>query len=342
MKTSHPFVDYSALVRHFKPSCVRLKKRIMLERDQEQYPTVIPAEDQDYYRNDWTAFAFRAFLRLVKDFRLKVDSFCTIGTGVGLDVLLAIETFSPRAVFMTDLTTPVAQIAKRNVFNNLRKPLLYERRRDGSGITEIGCRLFEDKEVFAGAKFDLIYENLPVLPLYTLDRRGEPYQSASFASVDDYPSPPQSYVEDLLFTHYEFLVQAKRFLNPAGAVLCNIGARIQKDKILEMFDYLGYDTQVVVYDLKRQTEADSNLPAYKKCSDKTGVNFYFYSYDVIKAFCHLPDYDVLGGLADSWSRRDIQKMLGEHKLSISEALERQNQNLPVAHEVMTILGVPKK
>jgi len=343
MKRNSQSLDLTPLLKYFKPNLVNVKNRLRLERDPEQYPPVLPSEDQNYFRNDWAALAFRAFLGLPSHFKKKVNSFCTVGTGIGLDVLAAVEAFSPRKIYMTDLNARIAFLAKRNVLINLRKPTLLDHRKDGADIVPIGCNLFRDTAAFENTKFDLIYENLPVLPDCNLGKATEPYLSASFVSMDNYSGVPDLYLRNLLFSHYEFLSQARNYLTLGGAVLCNIGARVSKSVILQMFDQLDYDTRIIVYDVKRQTEAASNLPAYHKWSCEKGVDFSFYAYDILEEFSNLSGYDKLTGMAPFCGDGSVEKILGDRRLSLVDAFDRQQRrNMPVAHEVLTILGIPRK
>ena len=72
--------------------------------------------------SDWVAsVAVPAFKLIRKRYGHPVPSFCSIGTGSGLDVLAAIELLGADHVGFTDLQSEVVETAAKNITNNLRK-----------------------------------------------------------------------------------------------------------------------------------------------------------------------------------------------------------------------------
>lgn len=295
------------------------------------YCPVLSNKDQDFFRNDWICFALRAYKSMKGHLNHKVDSFCSIGTGNGLDALGAIEAFGVKNITITDLDYKIAQMSKINILNNLQNRNLYK-------ISPIESHLF--KVGFNNKKFHLIYENLPILNSEYANNTKNPILSASFAERKKYGSIPHIYDNNLMFTHYEFLKEAKKHTLDNGVVLCNIGARISTKMVLQMFIDLGYKPYILVYDLKRQTEAESNLQAYAKYEKQNSIIFNFYKYDICQKIIKLSSYDKICGFAKNIEDDDLIYFLNSNKLTATEALEAYNNGNYVAHEVLTILGIP--
>jgi len=322
-------------LKYFKQRFENIKSEISLTQHQDQYCPILASNDKYYYRNDWGSILFRALLVLKKNHLVNVQSFCTIGTGIGLDAIAAVEALNPNKIVLTDTVPNIATVASRNLKLNLKKPSLYT-------IETCDTFLFEDSDFFAGRRFDLIYENLPNLPEELLDDQMETYIYASFTPTNQFSDVPEIYKKHLLFTHYKFLEQAKSYLSPDGCVLCNIGARIDKQLVFNMFSELHYKPIILVYDLKRQTEARTNIPAYLKHEKKNSIEFKFYSYsnDLLGDIKNLNGYDKYSGFANDMDNEIFKELLSSIKCSPSEANQRIQDNKHVAHEVITILGVP--
>lgn len=74
----------------------------------------------------------------------------------------------------------------------------------------------------------------------------------------------------LLELHYVCLIQAKvrGLLNPTGAILSSIGARVALEIILELADLAGYSGKILTFWWKNQRKPDSVLGAYAEYEKK--------------------------------------------------------------------------
>lgn len=141
-------------------------------------------------------------------------AFCALGTGAGLDALAGIELLGADVVGMTDLFPDVVDVAANNVLRNLVP---------GHSITlHAGAGDLLQPLRASGVTFDLIYENLPNLPLADAAEVEVDKTSAAFLAPRSEPLP-QTVRDSLLALHYLALVQAHDFLKPGGAVLSTIG-----------------------------------------------------------------------------------------------------------------------
>ncbi len=131
----------------------RIARNIRLELTEHTY--LPKAHDP---RADWVACVGVPAFRAMRDLHPQgVGHFATIGTGAGMDALAAIEILNRRTVTMTDLHQDVVDAALRNVTGNLA---------GGHAVTlqgEVGELL--QPLARSGRTYDLIYENLPNIPL---------------------------------------------------------------------------------------------------------------------------------------------------------------------------------
>jgi methylase of polypeptide subunit release factors len=322
-------INCSQHLKYYKDPLIHIKTKIKLSRYVEQYLPVDPKEDKYFYRNDWASIAFRAFLILKNKYKLNVDSFCSIGTGIGLDAICAIEAFGVKEVLITDLQENIALHARDNIKKNLIKENKYK-------ITPFKSDIFKRENGFPKNKFDLIFENLPNLPLNYNDSAYLPSIFASFTPLENYDDVPQLYKKNLLFSHYKFLKEAKKYLSRDGGVLCNIGGRIPSEIIINMFNDLNYRPEIIVFDVRRQTEAESNINAYAKWEKENNINFKYYPFDILDKISKLEYYDKLSGCASHYFKKEIQEIMKNYAFSANEALKLHQNNINVAHEVFSI------
>lgn len=311
----------------FKKPFKNLKERIFLDHEDELYKPITVDDDVDYYKNDWAVLAFRAFNIIKTRFQPEVKSFCTVGTGIGLDALGAIEAFSPEWVVLTDINESIAMKACINVRSNLKNNERFK-------IKPIGANILDGHLKALNTKFDLIYENLPNLPEEYAEHNCQPF-SASFINYKEYLEVPALYKKYLLCSHYVFLNQAHQYLNPGGAVLCNIGGRVPYDIIEKMFLESGFQPTVLIFEIKRQNESNTNLPVYALWEKMKKNDFIFYPYyDAHSCVNGGVKYDRLSGYANSFNK--VNKILDDFKLSSNQAFEDFQKGLEIAHSVYTI------
>lgn len=315
-----------------------IKNEIKLTIDADTYCPIIKIMDSFYFRNDWTILAFRAFKYLMNNSSGEIKNICIIGTGSGLDAIGAIEIFSPKNILITDFPEEIVVKAKNNIQSNMRYGYDLE-------IKSISS-LFFNNPLFNGSKYDLIYENLPNLPeeLKTLFSDSDQPDNASF--IPGYKQVvgevPPEYANALLSSHYILLKQAKEHLSKDGSIISSIGGRVSFDLIEKMFAELGYGYEILVYDIKKQNEADTNLPAYSQWAKKSETNFNFYLFDtVIKQLDELKiGYDKYSGYKDN--RKEVTEILEKCSLPAAQALDEFKNGKTIGHEVYLFLLKLKK
>lgn len=226
----------------------------------------------DNPRSDWVAsVAVPAFLALSQS-GVTVNDFCTIGTGAGLDALAAIEIFGARNVIVTDLHDQVVQLARKNIVANT---------------------LPEHKiTVFSGAgdlldpiqgehlQIDLLYENLPNIPLFRHDDILTGQNSSTF--ISDRKEHIPHFVENYLIAlHYLALKQSYALLRPQGRVLSSIGGRIPLDAIVRLGRETGYTSEILTYTWKVQSEPEEVIGGYAQWEQGGRGPFHFYPASVL-------------------------------------------------------------
>lgn len=310
----------------------------VLEISEDVYRPVFSKKDRNFFRNDWTVLAFRAF-KLIQEMIPKRGNIGIVGTGGGLDALGAIEMFDPKFLAITDLSDAALNQSYFNILKNLL-PVAKKR----IEIKTQKSFLFNDFK-FEANSFDFIYENLPNLPLKKITKivkSNQPITASYYHSkeIEDY-KVPKIYADRLLSLHWLFLKSAKKFLKEDGKVLCSIGGRMEYSLIEKMFLDAGYKATLTVYDFKRQNEAASNLPGYAaeeyKRIRKGGFRYFNY-HDLLKKIAPLK-YHKLKGFAEKPD--SVKIILNQNVTSANNAYSEFKKNkTEIGHEVFFIAGTP--
>lgn len=258
----------------------------------------------------------------------RLERFCTIGTGAGLDALVAAEILRPGLIAVTDLHRDVVDQAMSNILANLKTP---ERLVLRSGVGDL-LAPFQNSQL----RFDLIYENLPNIPLPDGVSLDDGQASSSFIAArgESVPALAQSYLMDL---HYAFLLQAHRFLNPDGAVLSSIGGRLPLQAMLQTFAAAGYDAEIILYSWKIQSEPDEVITGYAEAQQAGHGPFHFYlAEDLAAFFAKQPEITGNAGA------EVLEKQLRPKQIDAATALALHRQGKTIGHTVAVIEGRPKK
>lgn len=189
----------------------RIRQQLEVTMSQHTY---LPKLDSS--RSDWVATAAIPAFRALDVSQGAVRSFCSIGTGVGLDALAAVEILGPSRVVVTDLHQDVVDCAAANIRRNLRDASAVE-------ICAYAGELATPVQR-AGMKFDLIYENLPNMPL-ALDQDLDAGQTSSTFFQATEKDRPAVVVKNLLELHFDLLSDVRRYLNEGGRVVSVIGGQ---------------------------------------------------------------------------------------------------------------------
>jgi len=273
--------------------------------------------------SDWIArVCAPAFTRFFETFDQKVKNFCTIGTGSGLDAIVAIEVFNPNSVTMTDIHRSVAELAARNVLSNTKivnSPLV--RSLVGSGTEPLRS---------LGLKFDLIYENLPNIPNSNYHQVNQGINSSTFYNPRS-GTLPGGIRKNLLELHYLFVSEAREFLTDKGAIVSSIGGRISIADILEVSEFSGLSGSILHYSWKIQSEPDDVIGGYALFERMGYGPFKFYPVEILdKTFAAQSTGDTAN------HAKEIELSLESHKIDARTALKRSRRGELIGHTVVAL------
>lgn len=272
-------------------------------------------------RNDWVAWiAIPAFKRYRKKLgSKKIESFCSIGTGSGLDVLSAIEVFNVRKVGLTDVHKDVVGTAVDNIIQNKVD--------SDSLVVEAGHGdLLSPLKKF-GSKYDVIYENLPNLPL----QNKKDFNDERTSSV--YLTPrkeriPDSVRKEMLDLHYLALNQAKDYLAPGGSVLSTMGARVPLESFIKFGKDAGYLSEILLYKWKIQADAGEVIRDYAQ-KEKQGFGpFFFYDASVLE-----DHFNSLKKYISGSDALEIENSLIKKRLDATTAFNELIKGKTIGHTV---------
>jgi len=298
------------------PKTERIKDQLVLKLTDHCYRPKL--ED---LASDWVAHVAVPGFKAYRQQRggAEIDSFCSIGTGPGLDVLSAVEILGATRVGLTDVHEEVVATAVDNVARNRneRYPLTIE-----SGYGDLLAPLLRHASPYA-----VIYENLPNVRLQTQEEVAAERNSSTYAPPrTEYL--PELIKQQMLDLHYLALVQAKDLLLPGGALLACIGARVPLHVLVSLGELAGYRSSVLTYSWKLQEAAETLVPGYDE-SQKNGFGpFYFYRPEALRrAFAGV-------ALAESGKHAvEIERSLLPHRLDSAAAHAAVKNGEPIGHTV---------
>jgi hypothetical protein len=152
------------------------------------------------------------------------------------------------------------------------------------------------------ARYDVIYENLPNIPLQSAEEVAIEQNSSAYLPPRA-ESVPELVKQQMLDLHYLALAQARDFIAPGGAVLSCLGARVPLHVFLSLGKLAGYTSSILTYGWKVQ--GDPELIRDYGYNQKRGFGpFYFYRAEVLQ---------------ESFAQLDPSRS-GENALEIERAL----------------------
>jgi hypothetical protein len=227
----------------------------------------------DDLQSDWVAHVAAPGFKVYRRQRgADIESFCSIGTGSGLDVLSAIEILGATRVGLTDVHEDVVDAASANIERNQFAPHSMTIQ---SGFGDLLTPLLP-----YASRYDVIYENLPNILSQNAETIAEEKKSS------DYVPPraeevPQLVKQQMLDLHYLALLQASAFLKPNGAVLSCLGARVPLDVFLSLGKLAGYTPSILTFGWKVQ--GDPELIRDYSHNQSSGFGpFHFYRAEVLQ------------------------------------------------------------
>ncbi len=278
----------------------------------------------DDLSTDWVATVAAPAFRLILAQRGAdaCRSFCSIGTGSGLDALAAVEILGASVVGVTDLFADVVRVAADNIARNHHPdhPLTIHAGH-GDLLSPLAGR---------GVTFDVIYENLPNIPL--LSGQALDVARTSSAYVPDRTEQvPQDIRDNLLHLHYLALGQARDFLAPQGIVLSTLGGRVPLADILAMASRAGFYADFLTYTWKAQVDPDEMISSYAAWQAQGLGPFVFYPADVLdRVFSPL---DIAQAGRDALA---IEADLLPHRLDALSALAALRSGTRIGHTVAVL------
>jgi hypothetical protein len=298
---------------------VAIKRKLSIELSNHSY---LPRTDD--LQSDWVAWAavpaFKLYMRRLR--RKRIDSFCSIGTGSGVDVLAAMEIMGAQRVGLTDVHEDVVATAVSNVVRN-KKPGSRTIVQAGNGDLLAPLKQYS-------AKYELIYENLPNVPMPDAEDLADGRKSSLYLAKrkEKIPELIRSRMLDL---HYLALVQAEGFLLPKGKVLSVMGGRVPLDVFLELGRLAGYTSSILLYTWKIQADAGEIIRDYAQKQKKGFGPFHFYKSSVLEK-----KFASVNQARSGATAAKIEKSLASHRLDAVEAYEEFKKGVSIGHTVVVL------
>ena len=273
--------------------------------------------------SDWVAYiAAPAFKLIRENLRHDVEAFASIGTGSGIDVLTGIELLGAKRVGFTDLLESVVNAAAENIKKNLKNADSIE--------LEFGAGDLLQPLENGKRRYDVIYENLPNVPL-TDNTKIEDKRNSGHYLEKRVEVIPEFVHEQMLDLHYLALKQARDYLAEKGAVYSTLGGRVPLSAFIKLGELAGLSSEIFTYSWKVQAEPEDVISGYA-AQEKAGLGpFRFYrASDLQKAFANI-------SVKESGKNAfEIEKSLESSKLTAKEAYEAFLKGEVIGHTVAVL------
>ena len=310
---------------------VDVKKYLALEEAPKQVQDYLSVAVTDHaylpktedITSDWVAYiAAPAFKLIRENLRHDVEAFASIGTGSGIDVLTGIELLGAKRVGFTDLQKSVVDAAAENIKKNLKNADSIE--------LEFGAGDLLQPLENGKRRYDVIYENLPNVPL-TDNTKIEDKRNSGHYLEKRVEVIPEFVHEQMLDLHYLALKQARDYLADKGAVYSTLGGRVPLSAFIKLGELAGLSSEIFTYSWKVQAEPEDVISGYA-AQEKAGLGpFRFYrASDLQKAFANI-------SVKESGKNAfEIEKSLESSKLTAKEAYEAFLKGEVIGHTVAVL------
>lgn len=304
------------------------RRKISVQYNERMYPIKeIPEEN-------WLYYSFEGFKILDKKRGREgksVKSFASIGSGNGVDALGASYIFKEAEDFyLTDIDQRVLPFALANFRNNTgREP--------PPNVSTLAGDLAQPL-IKKGIKCDLVYANLPNIPLWDKSQKMGFGLSTFYDSGSLKDSPP--IINDFLLSlQYRLLRTVGAALEKNGCVTLMIGGRVPSKCFDILFKAAGFSLEPLCAGFKVQTETKEVLEGYSRAEKTAGVEFTFYNYDNAAK--------SLGGLGNGFLVPGEQidffkKNLSGQELTANQALKEYLKGARVGHTCHALAGRTNK
>ena len=274
-------------------------------------------------KSDWVAYIAAPAFKLIREkLGHDIDSFVSIGTGSGIDVLTGIELLGAKRVGFTDLQRSVVAAAAQNVRSNIKETSKIE--------FEFGDGDLLQPLQNGKRNYDVIYENLPNVPLASNTKIEDKRNSGHYLEKRE-EAIPEFVHEQMLDLHYLALKQARDYLAENGAVYSTLGGRVPLNAFIKLGELAGLRSEIFTYSWKVQAEPEDVISGYA-AQEKAGLGpFRFYrAEDLQKAFANI-------SVKDSGKRAfEIEKTLDSVKLTATAAYEAFKKGEVIGHTVAVL------
>ena len=274
-------------------------------------------------KSDWVAYIAAPAFKLIREkLGHDIDSFVSIGTGSGIDVLTGIELLGAKRVGFTDLQRSVVAAAAQNVRSNIKETSKIE--------FEFGNGDLLQPLQNGKRNYDVIYENLPNVPLVSNTKIEDKRNSGHYLEKRE-EAIPEFVHEQMLDLHYLALKQARDYLAENGAVYSTLGGRVPLSAFIKLGELAGFHSEIFTYSWKVQAEPEDVISGYA-AQEKAGLGpFRFYrAEDLQKAFANI-------SVKDSGKRAfEIEKTLDSVKLTATAAYEAFKKGEVIGHTVAVL------
>lgn len=310
---------------------VDVKKYLALEEAPKQVQDYLSVAVTDHaylpktedITSDWVAYiAAPAFKLIRENLRHDVEAFASIGTGSGIDVLTGIELLGAKRVGFTDLLESVVDAAAENIKKNLKNADSVE--------LEFGAGDLLQPLENGKRRYDVIYENLPNVPL-TDNTKIEDKRNSGHYLEKRVEVIPEFVHEQMLDLHYLALKQARDYLADKGAVYSTLGGRVPLSAFIKLGELAGLKSEIFTYSWKVQAEPEDVISGYA-AQEQAGLGpFRFYrASDLQKAFANI-------SVKESGKNAfEIEKSLESSKLTAKEAYEAFQKGEVIGHTVAVL------
>ena len=274
-------------------------------------------------KSDWVAYIAAPAFKLIREkLGHDIESFVSIGTGSGIDVLTGIELLGAKRVGFTDLQRSVVAAAAQNVRSNIKETSKIE--------FEFGNGDLLQPLQNGKRNYDVIYENLPNVPLASNTKIEDKRNSGHYLEKRE-EAIPEFVHEQMLDLHYLALKQARDYLAENGAVYSTLGGRVPLSAFIKLGELAGFHSEIFTYSWKVQAEPEDVISGYA-AQEKAGLGpFRFYrAEDLQKAFANI-------SVKDSGKRAfEIEKTLDSVKLTATTAYEAFKKGEVIGHTVAVL------
>ena len=274
-------------------------------------------------KSDWVAYIAAPAFKLIREkLGHDIDSFVSIGTGSGIDVLTGIELLGAKRVGFTDLQRSVVAAAAQNVRSNIKETSKIE--------FEFGNGDLLQPLQNGKRNYDVIYENLPNVPLASNTKIEDKRNSGHYLEKRE-EAIPEFVHEQMLDLHYLALKQARDYLAENGAVYSTLGGRVPLNAFIKLGELAGLRSEIFTYSWKVQAEPEDVISGYAAQEKASLGPFRFYrAEDLQKAFANI-------SVKDSGKRAfEIEKTLDSVKLTATAAYEAFKKGEVIGHTVAVL------